>query len=123
MNLELEYGLEMIHTPHLEVLKKLRPFWWGLASLSRSGHPGNPGLLTCQIVSLVNLVTFTTLAILVMPVSLVTQWLRKGHDFNVQENSRKRPDLPLKSRSLLIMSQSDNFPSKIKISLQKFTKV
>ena len=32
---------------------------------------------------------------------------------NVQEKSRKRPDLPLKSRSLLILSQSDSIPSKI----------
>ena len=31
---------------------------------------------------------------------------------NVQEKSRKRPDLPLKSQSLLILAQSDNFPSK-----------
>ena len=45
------------------------------------------------------------------------QWFR-FRDFvpigtNVQEKSRKRPDLPLKSRSLLILSQSDNIPSKI----------
>ena len=31
---------------------------------------------------------------------------------NVQEKSRKRPDLPLKSQSLLILSQSDSIPSK-----------
>ena len=32
---------------------------------------------------------------------------------NVQETSRKRPDLPLKSRSLLILSPSDSISSKI----------
>ena len=49
------------------------------------------------------------------------QWVLKGPDFGTLSRSgpmsKKRPDLPLKSRSLLILSQSDNIPSKILILL------
>ena len=47
------------------------------------------------------------------------QWVLKSPDFGTLSRSgpmsKKRPDLPLKSRSLLIPSQSDNIPSKISI--------